>query len=122
LEFGIEEDTAKAWPPTIERDVTAEVELELDADFRVASYVEKSVRTPPLRVTLGEECESNLPRGTIVQDLGETIVVAWISTGPSTTLRKVRANGEEVWMQTERHFWRTSAQDKAWIQCLEPAP
>jgi hypothetical protein len=120
-QFGIEEGAMAGWgPPTIERDVTANVELVLDAAGRIASYVEASVRTPPLRVTAGEECDSKLPRGTIVHDLGETIITEVISTGPATTLRKVQANGEQVWMVTERHFWRTSAQDKAWIICLEP--
>src|SRR5208283_2082463 len=93
-------------PPMISRTVTVDVDVTLDADGRIAQYVEAHVQTPKLRVKHPDDCGGDEPRpelpwievrdGQIVQDLGETFVLSMRARG-SNVARKVRANGQEGW-------------------------
>jgi hypothetical protein len=101
------------WPafgeePAISRAVTVDLEIELDPDGRIARYVEARVESPLLRVTGAEECNDpdrgdqspvpalNLKKGTLVHDLGETVVVGTNAKGTDVA-RKVRVNGRDGW-------------------------
>jgi hypothetical protein len=90
----------------VSRSMTVDVEVTLDADGRIAQYVEAHVQTPRLRVTHPEKC-ADVPdhpgvpwvavsHGMIVQDLGETLELSMSAKGPATA-RKVRANGQDGW-------------------------
>lgn len=119
--------------PEVSRSVTVQVEVELDAEGKIARYVEKSVESPLLRVNGEAFCENvdtvdatlpwvDVKKGMLVQDLGETLVLIWRPRGP-TTARKVRANGKEGWtidctyFPVDNPFGGTSAGGGA---CLDP--
>jgi hypothetical protein len=106
----------------IDRDVTADVELVFDASGAIVSYSETVVRMPQLRATGDQECDKDPPKGTILRDLGETAVVWWISIGPAQTVRKVRLNGQDTWVTTQRAVYGggPGPQDRAYYLCLEP--
>jgi len=123
--------------PMIERQVTANVEIELAADGRIVRYVERSVERPWLRVTGDENCEDFLAGGDApiepwlalepgkkVQDLGETIVISFNPKGGNVA-RRIRSDDEEGWtissvsFAVPNPFGGTSAGGS---DCLAPVP
>jgi hypothetical protein len=123
-QFGIDPDEIESMKSMdllkINHDVTADVELVFDPSGRVTSYVETKVHRPPMRVSGDKECENDLPKGSIVYDLGEDAITWWISIGPARTVHRVLANGEDVWMTSQRAMWGggPNPEDRSYWECL----
>lgn len=73
--YPIPKEWGPDWPawgtesPAVARSVTVDVEIEVDADGRIARYVETHVESPWLRVTGSDECAADDSRPTPRMDL-----------------------------------------------------
>jgi hypothetical protein len=113
--YPVPKDWGPDWPswvrnePVVVRRVTANVEIQLDAEGRLSRYIETSVERPLLRVTGEENCDPTVvvdrPRpepwltiktGDLVRDLGETVVIS-INAKGADTARKIRLKDEDGW-------------------------
>lgn len=123
--------------PLVVREVTANTEIELDSEGRIARYVERSIERPVLRVTGDENCEGGsdilaygpaiepwlvLEPGQLVRDLGETVIIS-INPKGANIARRVRTQTEDGWtlnsvaFAVENPFGGTSAGGS---DCLTP--
>jgi hypothetical protein len=135
-------DTTPSYPgpPEIDRAVTVDVEITLDASSLITSYVEKHVRTPALRETREPGCRPDDDKEPlrIVYDLGETYVSQERFRGQDV-MRHVRASDGDAWeldstgfavsVNKEQDCENLDAEDMAacvsataaaWSQCLRP--
>lgn len=119
-------DDSLKWHPSsrIEHKVDVRVRMIVDRTDKVVAYDELGAVMPSLKVSNGGEGlpayatipprpvrnldadtgGTLVPDGTIVENLGDTFVCA-LDTAEIDTLRKIRADGHDVWMLST---WRSS--------------